>query len=108
MFNDPGFVEAVTRVAFSTPDKQLRIEILTLLHGVRWPTASAILHWCHPDCYPVLDYRALWSLGIDPPPHYNFAFWWAYTEHCRDLANRAGVAMRVLDRALWQYSKENQ
>lgn len=60
------------------------------------------------DLYPILDYRALWSLGIDPPPAYDFPFWRAYTLACRELAAGAGVSMRDLDRALWQYSKENQ
>lgn len=106
--NDPSYVEAVTRTARTTTDEQLRIEVLTLLRGVGWPTASVILHWCHPDPYPILDYRALWSLGLDPPPAYDFTLWWAYTQCCRDLANQANVSMRDLDRALWQYSYENQ
>lgn len=94
--NEPEFVEAATRTAFATPDERLRIEVLTLLH------------WCHPAPYPILDYRALWSLGIDSPPPYDFPFWRAYTTHCRELTARAGVTMRALDRALWQYSRENQ
>jgi len=106
--NEPEFVEAATRAAFSTPDERLRIEVLTLLRGVGWPMASTLLHWCHPDPYPILDYRALWSLGIDSPPPYDFPFWRAYTAHCRELTAQAGVTMRVLDRALWQYSRENQ
>jgi hypothetical protein len=107
--NDPTFVKAVTRTAFTTPDERLRIEVLTLLRGVAWPMASVILHWCHPDRYPILDYRALWSLGVDPlPAYYDFPFWWAYTEYCRELAGGAGLSMRKLDQALWQYSKEKQ
>jgi len=31
-----------------------------------------------------------------------------YIQDCRHLAERAGVSMRELDRALWQHSKENQ
>jgi hypothetical protein len=31
-----------------------------------------------------------------------------YTRECRSLATAAGVLMRTLDRALWQYSKEHQ
>lgn len=106
--NDPDYVAAVTAVALSTPNEQLRVEALRLLSGVAWPMASVILHWCHHAPYPILDYRALWSLGIDPLPHYDFPLWQAYTAHCRALAGRAGVTMRVLDRALWQYSKERQ
>jgi hypothetical protein len=106
--NSEAFVRAVTATALSTPSEQLRVEALTLLSGVNWPTASAILHFCHADPYPVLDVRALWSLGVEGPAHYGFAFWNEYTRCCRALARRSRVSMRALDRALWQYSKENQ
>jgi hypothetical protein len=56
-----------------------------------------------------LDSRALWSLGIDASTvPYNFEFWNEYTQYCREIAKEAKVTMRELDRALWQYSKENQ
>lgn len=106
--NSESFIQAVTQTALSTADERLRIEVLTLLNGVSWPTASVLLHFGHHAPYPILDYRALWSLGINVPPIYEFAFWWEYTLICRDLAARADVSMRTLDRALWQYSKENQ
>jgi hypothetical protein len=71
--------------------------------------ASVILHWCHADRYPIIDYRALWSLSVEQQPaFYTFDFWWSYVVCCRQLAEEAGVDMRTLDRALWQYSKENQ
>jgi len=106
--NTEGFVHAVTHTALTTPDERLRIEVLTLLAGVDWPTASVILHFCHRDPYPVLDTRALWSLGIEKPPRYDFGLWWSYTRACRRLARRASCSMRTVDRALWQYSKRNQ
>lgn len=106
--NAADFVEAVTRTALSTPNERLRIEVLTLLTGVSWPTASVVLHWGHNEPYPILDFRALWSLGFDSPPRYQFDFWWNYTQHCRRLAEEAGVSMRVLDRALWAYSEKTQ
>jgi hypothetical protein len=106
--NSDDFIRATTYVALSSPNERLRIEVLTLLTGVSWPIASVILHWCHASPYPILDFRALWSLGINKPPSYDFDFWWAYTRFCRNLGQEAGVSMRVLDRALWQYSKENQ
>jgi hypothetical protein len=106
--NPQGFIQAVTQTALSTTDERLRIEVLTLLEGVGWPTASVILHFCHSEPYPILDFRALWSLGVDVPPVYKFDFWWEYTCHCRELAEAANVSMRTLDRALWQYSAENQ
>jgi hypothetical protein len=106
--NPERFVREVTRAALSTPDERLRIEVLTLLSGVDWPTASVILHFCHRDPYPVLDIRALWSLGLEKAPNYDFEFWWGYTQACRRIAARAGCSMRAVDRALWQYSKERQ
>ena len=107
--NSADYIEAVTRTALSTKSEQLRIEVLTLLNGVSWPTASVILHFCHKDAYPILDVRALWSLGVEASMvTYNFELWWEYTQVCRGLAKSADLSMRELDRALWQYSKENQ
>ena len=107
--NPADYIEAVTKTALSTPNERLRLEVLLLLSGVRLPTASVILHFCHAEPYPILDVRALWSLGVEASQvTYNFDLWWEYTQYCRGLAKEANVAMRELDRALWQYSKENQ
>ena len=106
--NGEDFVRAVTSTALSTDDEQLRIEVLTLLRGVGWPTASVLLHFAHTDPYPVLDSRALWSLSVEVPDQYDYGFWSNYTRCCRQLAKVVGVSMRLLDRALWQYSNENQ
>ena len=60
---------------------------------------------------PVPDHRLPrpWSLGVEEAPaDYTFDFWWTYVATCRSLAAEAGVPMRILDRALWQYSKEHQ
>src|SRR5260221_4794343 len=105
--NDDETVREVTRLALTTPIERLRIEALTLLHGVTWPSASVLLHFGHRDPYPILEPRALWSLGIErPPDEYDFDFWWNYVLCCRDLADRASVDMRTLDHVLWQFSKE--
>lgn len=107
--NDEDFVRVVTGLALGTPNERLRIESLTLLRGVGWPTGSVILHFCHADRYPILDFRALWSLGEAVPRRgYDYPFWHRYVETCRALAAQAGVDMRTLDRALWGYSKREQ
>lgn len=106
--NSDEFVEAITGFCMSADDERCRIAPLTLLHGVSWPTASVILHLYHPDRYPILDFRALWSLGVDEPLRQNFELWWAYTKFCRQLASENNVSMRILDRALWQFSKAEQ
>jgi hypothetical protein len=75
---------------------------------VQWPTASVILHFFHRDPYPIIDFRALWTVSMEVPGQYNFEFWWQYVVFCRDLATKSSLNMRMLDLALWQYSKENQ
>jgi hypothetical protein len=103
-----GLIAAVTGTALSTDNERLRIEVLTLLSGVNWPTASVILHFCAREPYPILDVRALWSLSMPAALPYDYPLWAEYTKVSRQLAARAGVSLRELDRALWLYSKENQ
>jgi hypothetical protein len=106
--NSEDYVQEVTALALNARGERVRIEVLTLLDGVSWPTASVILHFRHSDPYPIIDFRALWSVKLDVPSQYGFELWWGYTEFCRALAKKNSVDMRTLDRALWQYSKENQ
>ena len=106
--NTEDYTREITQYAFSTTTKRARIEILTLLSGVGWPSASVLLHFFHCDPYPIIDYRALWTVSMGVPSQYDFDFWWQYVVFCRELAARCGLGMRMLDRALWQYSRENQ
>ena len=105
--NDDNYIRDVTSLAFNATSERARIRGLMLLDGVSWPTASAILHLFHKDPYPILDFRALWSIGLETY-RYSSAFWQEYLDFCRDIADRNQVDMRTLDKALWQYSKENQ
>lgn len=106
--NTENFIQEVTRFSLGARDERARIESLTILSGILWPTASVVLHFFHADQYPIIDFRALWSVGSEVPKQYTFEFWQVYVEFCRSTAERNGVTMRVLDRALWQYSSENQ
>lgn len=107
--NPENFIKSVSSVALTTTDERLAIEVLTLLDGVSWPTASVVLHFCSPRQYPILDFRALWSLSCDAAPaDYDFELWWKYVNTTRELAAAHRVTMRTLDRALWAYSKANQ
>ena len=63
MKNTPDLIKEVSMMAFHTNNEHLRIKIFTLLEGVSWPTASVLLHFGHKDPYPIMDFRALWSLG---------------------------------------------
>ncbi len=101
--NSELFVREVTRSCVTSDSERVRIEVLTLLDGVAWPTASVILHFGHPDPYPIIDFRALWSLGVDEPSRYTFGLWSQYVQTCRELSEKSGLSMREVDQALWQY-----
>ena len=61
--NSAQQIQDATQLAFSTSDDRAKIGILRLLAGVDWATASVVLHFCDRQPYPILDFRALWSLG---------------------------------------------
>ena len=61
--------------ALATDDERQRMELLCALHGVGVPTASALLFFAFPDRYPILDERALESLGAKPRTQYSTSFW---------------------------------
>jgi hypothetical protein len=104
--NTSAFVEAITGAAFATEDEHERMAALCALRGVDAPSASVLLHFAFPDRYPIIDWRALESLGQRGRAAYSISYWLAYVDECRTLADRAGVTMRVLDKALWQHSRE--
>jgi hypothetical protein len=102
--NSQDDVRDVTRLAFAAPER-LQHRILTLLDGVRTPTATALLAVAFPDRHTILDVRtteALTRLGSwDGSGGYR-----AYLDVCRRLADTVSVDLRTLDRALWQWSKD--
>lgn len=107
--NSETFVREVTSAAFSASEPRFKVEVLRLLDGVDWPTASVFLHFCDKERWPIIDYRAFWSLGQGSPAgKYSFALWDEYSKYARQLAEDLGISMRALDRALWAYSKVNQ
>ncbi len=105
--NGTQFVQEITRLALLSTNERVRIEVPTVLCGVLYPMSSVLLHFAFPDRYPILDFRALWSLGVVSSKH-DFQLWNDYACCCRGLARSAGVSLRTLDRALWQFSNEHQ
>ena len=102
---EAAIVDATGR-ALAAGDEATRIAALLELEGVGVPTASTLLYFAFPDDYPILDVRALESLGVKPRSQYPVSFWLEYLGACREIAHRAAVSIRTLDKALWQYSKE--
>jgi hypothetical protein len=99
-------VQEATRLALSATTELLRICIPMVLSGILLPTASVLLHFGHQDRYPIIDYRALEALGVMAPVSYTMPFWNAYVIACRKIDDETGYGMRVIDRAMWQWSKE--
>jgi len=84
------------------------IDVLCRLHGVGIPVASAILTMIDPERYTIIDVRALESLGVSRSENsIDYDYYLAYLQKCRELAREHKVSLRTLDRALWQWSKEN-
>ncbi len=106
--NGEETIQEVTKDVLSTKSELTHIGSLLLLKGVSYPMASTFLHLCHETKYPIIDYRALWTLGFDELPKYDINFWLSYVNYTRDLADKYNLDMRTLDRALWGYSKKYQ
>jgi hypothetical protein len=106
--NSEHVVRTISRAALGAADEALKMDLLRLLDGVAWPTASTILHFCDVRPYPILDVRAVWSLGFAKAPRYTMEFWLEYVAFTRDLAARLALPIRAVDKALWQYSKDRQ
>jgi hypothetical protein len=106
--NSEEYVRQVTGSALTADEPRFKIEALRLLDGVDWATASVILHFCDGADWPIIDFRAFWSLGQPAPNKCSYSIWQAYTTYTRSLARDLKVSMRTLDRALWAYSKAKQ
>jgi hypothetical protein len=105
--NGEDAIRAATAIALSPAStEQARMQALTSLEGVGVPTGSTLLYFAFPAGYPILDVRALHALGQKSRSVYPVSFWLAYLEACRALAAEHGVSLRTLDKALWQWSKE--
>jgi hypothetical protein len=105
--NSEEAIRAATAIPLSPSScEQARMEALTSLQGVGVPTGSTLLYFAFPEDYPILDVRALHALGQKARSVYPVSFWLRYLEACRELALEHGVSLRTLDKALWQWSKE--
>jgi len=94
-------------LAVAARTERAAIAVLTGLAGVEVPVASAILTAIDPQRFTIIDFRALWSLGVERAT-YSVGFYLEYLDACRRIAAAARTDLRTLDKALWQYSSEHQ
>ena len=82
------------------------MDALISLKGIGIPMGSTLLQFAFPDRNLILDWRALKALGQPKRTQYPISFWVTYVDACRKIAQEAGVSVRTLDKALWQWSRE--
>jgi len=108
--NDENTIIQVTRFAYQASDPLLKLSVLKTLRGVGVAVAGTILHYLHPDRFPIFDYHAratlrrasLWSRDVNDDSD---QAWLEYTNIMNELAKRLGVSLRDLDKALFAYDK---
>jgi hypothetical protein len=92
-------------LAVNAKTARAAIAVLTGLHGVHVPVASAILTAIDPEHYTVIDFRALEALGSKSADR-SVNFYLDYLDACRQFAKDHRATLRDLDRALWEWSDE--
>jgi thermostable 8-oxoguanine DNA glycosylase len=105
--NNPKYVKEVTQVSLTAQNEKLMLEVLTLLNGVSIRMASAILQFCFPNQYTVMDWRAWQSLRnlgkISGEIEDTYECYKKYNDICQKIAKQFHVSLRTLDKALWQW-----
>jgi hypothetical protein len=104
-WNSDAEIMDALRLAVNARTERAAVAVLCGLRGVEIPVASAILTAIDPGRYTIIDFRALEALGVENSWH-TVDSYLAYLEHCRSLARENNLGLRELDRAMWQWSKE--
>ena len=113
--NSAESVKSVVRQAFASRSERRRMELLTSLHGVSVPTASAILTLTNPRRYGVIDIRVwqlLFRLGsVNRNPRgqgFRFDHWDEYLKILRHHARRLGVSVRLVELSLFKFHRHHE
>jgi len=106
--NDDAELADALELATAARTDRAAIAVLVGLSGVDIPVASAVMAMVKPHQFTIIDFRALWSLGVDRKAWLSIGYYLAYLAFCREIAAAARTDLRTLDKALWQYSSENQ
>ena len=113
--NSPTRIGAVSREVLTTRSERRRMELLTGLHGVGIPIASAILTLIDPRRYGVLDIRA-WQLLFSlrsvttnaRGQGFTIAQWEQYLSELRRHARTLRVSARTIEYTLFLYHRKFQ
>jgi hypothetical protein len=102
--NDAEIADAL-KLALEAKTPRAAVAVLTGLSGVDVPVASAILATAKPDDHTIIDWRALHALDVYAS-NVTIKLYLSYLGHCKEIAAKNEVTLRELDRAMWQWSKE--
>ena len=103
--NSDAEIADALNLAMEAKTDRAAVAVLMGLNGIQVPVASAILTAIFPERFTIIDFRALEALGVTEAS-VTVDFYLAYLNACRKLARDNKVSLRTLDRALWQWSKE--
>jgi len=103
--NTPAEIKRRTGEAYESHS----IEPIMQLEGFRtgFPMASSFMHFAFDNEFPIIDSRALSTLGVPEKTHISKRVWTLYCDKCRSWADYYQVSLRELDRALWQFNVED-
>jgi hypothetical protein len=113
--NSAAAVEKASKKVFRTRSEKKRLEVLTSLHGVSVPIASAILTLTNPQRYGVIDIRVwqlLYALQLvkSNPGGQGFTFkhWYHYLRILRYHSKRLGIPVRLIELTLFKFHQKHQ
>ncbi len=113
--NSARRIERVSQEVFQTRSEEKKLALLTGLHGVSVPTASAILTLTDPNRYGVIDIRvwqllyALRSVKMNARGQgFRFNHWFHYLQILRYHAKRLEVPVRLVELTLFKFHQIHQ
>ena len=113
--NSAKAIEKTSQEVFRTRSEKQRLVLLTGLHGVSVPTASAILTLTNPKRYGVIDIRvwqllyALRSVKRNPRGQgFRFNHWFHYLQILRHYSKKLTVPVRLIELTLFKFHQNHQ
>ncbi len=85
-----------------------QLNSLEALYGIGIPTASTILHFMHPDKFPIMDIRTAETMkhfGLLESESISKMSYWKYNNIISKLKGTSNKSLRIIDRALFAYHK---
>lgn len=108
--SDAEVSRALSRAIEAVRDRNIERAFYELqsLKGVAIAVASAILMAIFPDGFTVIDINAFRALGVPEKTPLTVQLYVHYLRYCGEQAQRLGLSLRDMDRALWQWGHEHQ